>query len=152
MKIVLSLFAALLLSACAALNPIEKPDVAITSINIGPSNGLQQQLLVGLQLDNPNDFALNLGRLRYSISLAGNSLAGGRFNEAVVLPANDRANIVVPVDVNLLNGLGLIRSIMSTTGDMEYKLSLTAAVANFGLGDITVNKVGNIGLGVPTAK
>lgn len=152
MKAILAIFAGLLLSACAALNPVEKPDVAITSINIGPSNGLQQQLLVGLQLDNPNGFALNLGRLRYSISLAGNSLAGGRFNDPVVLPANDRANIVVPVDVNLLSGLGLIRSILSTTGDMEYKLSLTAAVENFGLGDITLNKVGNIGLGAPAAK
>jgi LEA14-like dessication related protein len=138
-----------LLSACSALNPIEKPNVAITSLNMGTSNGFQQQLLVGLQLDNPNAFALNLGRLRYTINLAGNSLAGGRFNEALMIPANDRANIVVPVDVNLLSGLGLIRSLMSTTGDLDYKLSLTAAVENFGVGDITVNKSGNIGLGTP---
>lgn len=139
-----------LLTACSVLSPIEKPNIAITSLNMGSSNGFQQQLLVGLQLDNPNGFSLNLERLRYTISLAGNSLAGGRFSDAVMIPANDRASIVVPVDVNLLSGLGLIRSLMSTAGDIDYELSLTAAVENFGLGDITVNKSGNIGLGVAT--
>ncbi len=73
-KLLLLTFVALL-SACASLNPVAKPEVAITRINIGPSNGLQQQLLIGLQVSNPNSFALNLGKLRYQMDLAGSQLA-----------------------------------------------------------------------------
>ena len=66
------------LSACASFSPIDKPDVAITSLALGPNTGMQQQLKIGLRLDNPNNFALNLGALRYSINLAGNDVATGR--------------------------------------------------------------------------
>ncbi|MFT5888709.1 MAG: LEA14-like dessication related protein [Zhongshania sp.] len=144
----LNLLFVLLLSACSAFNPISEPEVAITSIKFAPSNGFQQQLMVGLQLDNPNSFALHLGRLRYQLSLQGHSLAGGSFNEALSLPANGRSQIVVPVEINLLSGLGVMRSLMtSMSSDIDYKLSLTAAVVNFGLGDITVNKTGKVGFG-----
>ncbi|MDF1692790.1 MAG: LEA type 2 family protein [Zhongshania sp.] len=144
----LVILAAVLMSACAAFNPLEKPQVAITHIKMAPANGLQQRLLVGLQLDNPNSFALNLGRLRYQLSLQGQALAGGSLNESFSLPANGRTEIVVPVEVNLLSGLGVLRAIMgSMQSDLDYQLSLTTAVENFGLGDITINKKGKVGLG-----
>ena len=137
-----------MLAACAVFNPIDKPQVAITSIKMAPANGFQQKMLVGLQLDNPNSFALNLGRLRYTLELQGQSLAGGSLNEAISLPANGQTQLVVPVEVNLLSGLGVLSKIMSSAqSDLDYKLSLTAAVTNFGLGDITINKAGKVGMG-----
>ncbi|MBD2857461.1 LEA type 2 family protein [Spongiibacter sp. KMU-158] len=149
MKIFVAVLSALLLSACASVNPIAKPEVAVTNIQVGANNGFQQTLKVGLQLDNPNGFDINLGRFRYDIALAGNSLAGGSFNEAVMLPANDRVNLVVPVQVNLLSGLGLIRSLLNAPQDqLEYELSLTANVLNFGFGDVTVSKKGLVGIGL----
>lgn len=145
---VITVLFSLLLSACAAFNPIEKPQVAITHIKMAPGNGFQQQLLVGLQLDNPNSFVVNLGRLRYQLSLQGQALAGGSLNESFSLPANGRTQIVVPVDVNLLSGIGVLRAVMnSMQSELDYQLSLTAAVENFGLGDITINKNGKVGMG-----
>tara|TARA_R110002167_G_scaffold75337_3_gene210231 strand:- start:491 stop:958 length:468 start_codon:yes stop_codon:yes gene_type:complete len=147
-KAVIAITVGLLLSACAAFNPIAEPQVAITHIKMAPANGFQQTLLVGLQLDNPNSFAVNLGRLRYQLSLQGQALAGGSLNESFSLPANGRTQIVVPVEVNLLSGLGVLRAIMaSVQPDLDYQLSLTAAVENFGFGDITINKNGKVGLG-----
>ncbi len=147
-RLLLVFTAVLALAACAAFNPIEKPQVAITNIKMAPANGFQQKLLVGLQLDNPNSFALNLGRLRYTLELQGQSLAGGSLNEAISLPANGQTQIVVPVEVNLLSGLGVLSKILGNMqSDLDYKLSLTAAVSNFGLGDITINKVGKVGIG-----
>lgn len=138
---------ALLLGACASLNPISKPEVAITRINVGASNGLQQQLLVGLQLDNPNGFDLRMGRLRYEMSLAGSKLASGRFNEEVVIPANGQSNIDVPVGINLLSGFGLLKNLLTNVGaDLDYELKLSADVGNFGLGDMTVVKSGVVGI------
>ncbi len=139
--------AALLLCACASLNPVAKPEVAITSINLGVANGLQQQLLIGLQLDNPNSFALQLGRLRYEMSLAGSKLASGSFNEAITVPANGQSLIEVPVGINLLSGFSLLRNLLSNVGaDLEYELKLSADVGNFGLGDMTLVKQGVVGI------
>ncbi len=112
MKNYLAVLLALLVSACASLNPIAKPEVAITHLALGESRGFQQSLNVGLQLNNPNAFDINLGRLRYQISLAGKSLAGGSFNQEVLLAANGKTNITVPVELNLLNGLGLVSSLL----------------------------------------
>lgn len=138
----------LALAACASFNPIEKPKVAITNLKMAPGNGFQQKLLVGLQLDNPNSFAVNLGQLRYTLELQGQSLAGGSLNDEISLPANGQAQLVIPVEVNLLNGIGVLSKILGNLqSDLDYKLSLTAAVANFGLGDITINKVGKVGMG-----
>ncbi|CAA0079182.1 Uncharacterised protein [Zhongshania aliphaticivorans] len=147
-RVTLVLAVALLLGACAGFNPIEKPQVAITNIKMAPANGFQQKLLVGLQLDNPNSFAINLGRLRYTLELQGQSLAGGSLNEAISLPASGQTQLVIPVEVNLLNGIGVLSKILGNLqSDLDYKLSLTAAVTNFGLGDITINKVGKVGMG-----
>jgi LEA14-like dessication related protein len=140
--------AVLALAACAGFNPIEKPTVSITNIQMAPVIGFQQKLLVGLQIDNPNGFTINLARLRYTLELQGQSLAGGSLNEAVSLPANGQAQLVVPVEVNLLSGIGVLSKILgSMQSDLDYKLSLTAAVSNFGLGDITIDKVGKVGIG-----
>ena len=147
-RLLLICVAASVLAACAAFNPIEKPKVAITHLNMAPGNGFQQKLLVGLQLDNSNAFAVNLGRLRYTLELQGQSLAGGSLNEAISLPANGQTQLVVPVEVNLLSGIGVLSKILGNLqSDLDYKLSLTAAVTNFGLGDITINKVGKVGMG-----
>jgi LEA14-like dessication related protein len=147
-KKLLVLAAVLLLNACATFNPIAKPEVAITQIGLGPTTGLQQTLNIGLQLDNPNAFDINLGRLRYKLTLAGKSLAGGSYNQPLTLPANDRVSIVVPVEINLLSGIGLMTSIVGKMQDqLEYELSLTAAVENFGFGDITISKSGMVGPG-----
>jgi hypothetical protein len=82
------------------------------------------------------------------LELQGLSLAGGSLNEAVSLPANGQAQLVVPVEVNLLSGIGVLSKILgSMQSDLDYKLSLTAAVSNFGLGDITIDKVGKVGIG-----
>lgn len=154
MKNLLLLIAALWLSACAnlgplaSLNPVAKPEVAITHLQLGENRGFQQQLNVGLQLDNPNGFDINLGKMRYQISLGGTPLAGGSLNESLSLPANDRLNLVVPVELNLLNGLGLVSSLVNSPQDqLEYELSLTVDVLNFGLGDITISKNGMVGFG-----
>jgi LEA14-like dessication related protein len=139
--------AILALAACAGFNPIEKPKVSITSIKMAPVIGFQQKLLVGLQLDNPNGFAINLAQLRYTLELQGQSLAGGSLNEAVSLPANGQTQIVVPVAVNLLSGIGVLSKILGDMqSDLDYKISLTAAITNFGFGDITVEKVGKVGI------
>ncbi|MGJ8686735.1 MAG: LEA type 2 family protein [Spongiibacteraceae bacterium] len=138
-----------LLSACTAFSPVTKPEVAVTSVTLSPPTGFQQQLQIGLSIDNSNSFGINLGQLRYRLNLAGHSLATGSFNESVALPANGKADIVVPVSVNLLSGIGLIRTLLNKAGeDLEYTLSLTAKVENFGLGDITISKSGLVGLGM----
>jgi LEA14-like dessication related protein len=143
--------AVLALAACAGFNPIEKPKVSITNIQMAPIIGFQQKLLVGLQLDNPNGFTINLARLRYTLELQGQSLAGGSLNEAISLPANGQTQLVVPVEVNLLSGISVLSKILgSMQSDLDYKLSLTAAVTNFGLGDITIDKVGKVGIGTAT--
>ena len=153
MKKLSVVLAALLLAACASFNPVSKPEVAITSINLGPSSGLQQQLLIGLQLDNPNGFDLKLGRLRYDMQIAGSKLASGRFNEPISVPANGQLTIEVPVGINLLSGLGFLKNLMTSSRDaLEYTLNLSADVGNFGFGDVSLVKSGVVNIGTRPAQ
>ena len=68
------------------------------------------------------------------MQIAGSKLASGRFNEAISVPANGQTVIEVPVGINLLSGLGFLKTLMTSTSDeLEYTLNLSADVGNFGL-------------------
>lgn len=148
LKALLLVLLSLSFAGCAALSPVEKPIVSLNSINLAPSDGFSQRLEIGIKLDNLNKVDLNLDGLRYKLTLAGSSLAGGSLKQAISLPANDQVSLVLPVDVNLFGGLNLLRKLFSAPSDeLDYELSLTALVSNFALGDITINKSGKINIG-----
>ncbi len=98
----LSLFVTLLLVAgCSALVPkLEAPHLSIVNIEILKSDLLQQQLRVRMRVQNPNDRALPIRSITYSIEVGGEEFAHGDSDRNFIVPALGETEFDVNVTAN----------------------------------------------------
>ncbi len=134
-------------SGCAWMHDAVKPEIAITSLSLGPSRGLSQTLNVGVKVTNPNAFALKINRLNYRIFLEDSEVAFGRRDERLEIAANDSSSFTVPVELNLMSGLSLAQKLMrAPKNELAYRMEVDADVANFGLGLMKIRRESTVNL------
>ncbi len=95
------------------LNPIQ-PNVFVDAIEIEEATLSGLTALLTLNIENPNDFALNAHGLDYTMSLAGTNIISGENEQSVSVPALGRGKIEVPVRITYASLLETIPKIMET--------------------------------------
>jgi len=88
---------------CSAVVPqIEKPRLALARVQLQDgSSVMEQRLLVGVRVVNPNDRALPVKGLNLSLDLDGHHVADGVSTRSFVVPANSEAEFDMLVTANL---------------------------------------------------
>jgi len=113
------------LQACASidgrLKPIQ-PKVFIDTIDIQDASLSGLMALLTLNIENPNDFALNARGLDYTMSLAGTKILSGESQSNMSIPALGSGKIEVPVHINYASILDSIPKVMET-GVASYTFS-----------------------------
>jgi len=137
------------LSACATLSPsFENPQVQVLSIKPQSSKGMDQTLVVRLNVQNPNGIDLPLEGMSYSLSIEGNKVASGVTAEVPTIPAYGEANIALPVTTNLMAMVRLVTGLMMKgQEDLEYELQAKLDVGIPLVPKLSVSEVGTIPLG-----
>ena len=138
-----------LLSGCATLRgDFVEPDVAIANVRLGQAEGLYQPLFVDVVITNPNRDALALDGISYKIALQGHELVKGVSREPLQVAAGGTARYTIPASLNLLNGLGLIRDLMSQQrgGSLNYKLEAQLDPSSWWMPKINVDRSDEIKL------
>lgn len=124
-SIVIILFAIFILQACGSLekrlNPIQ-PKVFIDAIEIEDATLSGLTALLTLNLENPNNFALNAQGLDYTMSLAGTDILSGENTSSMSVPALGSGKIEVPVRISYSSLLETIPKVMQT-GVASYNFS-----------------------------
>jgi LEA14-like dessication related protein len=93
---------ALALSACSLLHPqLEQPTINVARIEFRSGNLLQQTFAVKLHVLNPNDRALPVRNLHFSLSLEGETVADGSNDRAFVVPARGELDFDMNISANL---------------------------------------------------
>ncbi len=122
---VLICFTILLLSGCGTLdkrlNPIQ-PKVFIGDIELEDANLSGVTALLTLNIENPNDFALNAKGLDYTMSLSGTNILSGENQNNMSVPALGSGKIEVPVRISYASLLETIPNVMQT-GVASYNFS-----------------------------
>jgi LEA14-like dessication related protein len=122
-------------SACAWFQPFEEPRVRLNAMELQPGGGLQQVIHLTLRVDNPNDYALRLAGLNYRFFLEDQELISGELTERLAVPARGSADVVVPVELNLLSGYNLINQLLRSPRDeFRYRVDVAGQLTNIGLG------------------
>jgi LEA14-like dessication related protein len=103
-----------------------RPNVQVYTIEVKKVSLLALEMQVTVQVDNPNDFALNLSRLRYNLVAAGLPVAEGRHEPMVSVPASGKSLVKLPLSVNATNVVKLVQMIVDGTTDPEAFLTATA--------------------------
>jgi LEA14-like dessication related protein len=102
MRALAILAAALALGGCSAFVPkLESPRLSIVNVELLQGTIWEQRLRVHIRVENPNDRALPVASLAYSIEVAGQELAHGASNDSFIVPALGETEFATDVSANM---------------------------------------------------
>ena len=98
--------AALLLTGCSALAPrLETPELSIVNVELLKGDLWEQRMRVRMRVQNPNDRALPIKGLSYTLEVAGERLASGVSAASFTVPAFGEAEFDMNVTANVASTL-----------------------------------------------
>lgn len=121
----LALGACALLAACSLLVPrFQAPSLSIESIALERSDLITQHLKVHMRVDNPNDRALPVKGLSYTLYVEGEEAAQGVSDASFTVPALGEAEFDMHVTANMA---GTLLRLLGRGGDaregIDYRIA-----------------------------
>jgi len=142
------LTAVMLLSSCAFFSPsYEKPEVSLIKVEPLDRDGLEQRIVVGLNIVNPSSSALKISGLSYRLKLQDIKVITGVTSGLKPIPSFSESRVELQASVNLFSGFRVLESVLkSNGGPVSYELE-TKISTGWWKFPITVVESGSIDLG-----
>jgi LEA14-like dessication related protein len=126
---VLAALALLPQAGCALLRSLvsgtfQKPVMSVKRVDVTSVSFTGVGLALVMNAQNPNAFALDLGRVDYQLDLEGRRFATGQANNPVRVPARGTGEVTLPVEFRFAELVQGIQSIL-TKDQVPYKVSAT---------------------------
>ena len=124
------LLGTLLLGACSLVPKFEKPTLELVSLKLADGNLLSQRFNVRLKVLNPNDRALPVNGLRYTVEIDGKAFGKGESTRAFTVPARGEAEFDMTLDANLAGAVAAVlsRRERAKGRELEYRLKGTVSI------------------------
>jgi len=123
---------------------MEKPSFVLREIILSPSSLTEVNLLLGLDVQNPNRFDLTLKSFEYVVFLNNEEIGTGRLEKEILVPSSSTTQVQVPVAAKFKDLGGSLKAII-TGHDLPYKIEGKASVKTaFGSRDFPFSKDGLI--------
>jgi LEA14-like dessication related protein len=133
------------LSSCLSLF-LEKPTFSLKEIQIKRFSLQEIDLLLGIEVQNPNSFGLKLRALEYTVYLSGQEVGKGRLEQEINIVKSASTLVPVPLQANLKN-LGDPLAFILAGKDLGYKIEGVAIIkASMGSTTLPFSKSGEIKL------
>ena len=151
------LLAIVLSAACLAATsgrPLLKdafkpPKIRVTDVSL-PTNPLNDPkgpwaFTLTLEVDNPNDFPLDVAQVAYSAAIARETVAEGDYNEGIRIEASRVTSVRVPLSLRPGAFLSAVRKVLQTR-QLDYELNGSVALQAPVVGVVRVpfTKAGNV--------
>jgi len=112
-RVFLFLAGMLLAAACGDL----KPDYETPTVNIGyfrplPAQGFAPRFGIGLHIINPNDFALDILGISYTVSLQDQKILVGVARDLPSVPAYGEGDLDLQASTDVISSIKLITNLM----------------------------------------
>ena len=100
---------------------LEKPSFVLREIIVSPRSLKETNLLLGLEVHNPNRFDLTLTSFEYTVSLNNEEIGNGRLEKELLSPSSSVTRVQAPVVAKFKDLGGSLKAII--TGDnLPYKI------------------------------
>lgn len=120
------------------------PEVEVSSVDWEEVSLNKAKAKVKVKMKNTNDFALQLNKMNYDFSLAGNELAKSGFQMTESVNAGGETELVIPIEFTPLNlGMGMLNLIKGSGAEYQLNGDLNVGT-DFGPLSLPVNKTGNV--------
>lgn len=148
-RALLALLTVCLLPACSALGPkLETPRLSIIGVSMTSADMFNQQFLVRMSVQNPNDRELPVKGIDYRLFLEGDAFAEGLSNQPFVVPALGETEFDMTVRTNFVSGLGRLLSRLGGRDEVHYVVE-GKVFADLGLvKKIPFRESGTVNLGI----
>jgi LEA14-like dessication related protein len=136
------------LAACSLVAPkFTRPNVSVVSIELRSGNLLQQNFAVKLNIQNPNAQALPVRGLHVELSVAGEQIASGVSDRAVVVPGFGESEFDMSIKANMALALiKLANKIDQHSNTVDYDLTGAASIDLPFLRDLPFHQSGSLSL------
>jgi LEA14-like dessication related protein len=123
---------------------IEKPSFVLRDITLSltPSSLTEVNLLIGLDVQNPNRFNITLKSFEYVLFLDNKEIGTGHLEKEIIVHSSSTTQVQVSV-VAKFKDLGDSLKTIIAGHDLSYKIEGTASIGTtFGSRDFTLSKDG----------
>lgn len=111
----------LLLSACGSMGPkVTPPTLTVLKISMTSADMFNQQFIVRVRAQNPNDRDLAIAGIDYHLFVAGDSFAEGVSKVPVSVPALGENEFDLPVTTHFVSSLGRLVSRLNGQTKTSY--------------------------------
>lgn len=125
---------------------LEKPTFVLREISLSPRSFTEMNLLLGLEVQNPNRLDFTLSSVEYILYLNNKEIGTGRLEKELLIPSLSTSRVQAPI-VAKFKDLGEILKTIVTTDDISYKIEGKANVKTvFGNLNFPFSKEGRINL------
>jgi LEA14-like dessication related protein len=109
------------LAGCSSFGPkLDVPRLTLMSIAATSPDMFNQQFVVHMNVENPNDRELPVKAVDYKLFLEGDSFAEGVAKRSFVVPAKGETEFDMTVTTNFVSGLGRLLSRLSGRDQANY--------------------------------
>ena len=121
-----------ILTVCALLVScadwmMETPSFVLRQISLKPRSFTEMNLIVALDVQNPNRFDLTLKSFQYTLYLNRQEIGSGRLEKEILIPSSSTTRIQVPVTANFKDWSGSLSAVIAG-GDLPYKIEGTTEI------------------------
>jgi LEA14-like dessication related protein len=105
-----------------------RPKVELVGIELKQASLAAVDVVLTLEVDNPNDFELAFAKLRYQMDAAGVRIAQGTYEDRIAIPAEKKAQVRLPLAIDPIAAMKVLRDAVDqgTAGGADALLKATA--------------------------
>lgn len=137
----------LCLAACSTPK-LAVPKLALVSVAMTSADIFNQQFMVRVNVENPNDRELPITGIDYKLFLEGDSFAEGLSNKPFTVPANGNIDFDMIVRTNFVSGAGRLISRLNGRDQVQYVVEGKVLTDISGLKRVPFQESGTVSLKV----
>lgn len=119
---------ALLVASCLGMI-LEKPVVTLHKVTISPRSFTEVDLLLDLEVRNPNRLDVTLTSFEYVVFLNGETIGTGRLERELLVPAAATSRLQAPVAANFKDMGAILKAVLTGGGKTPYAFEGKATIA-----------------------
>lgn len=121
---------------------LEKPSFVLRGVILSPRSFTEMNLLIDLEVQNPNRFDLTLKSFECTVYLKNEEIGKGRLENELLIPSSSTTQIQVPIEVKFKDLGGSLKAVF-TGSNLPYRIEGKADVRTaFGSLNFTFSKEG----------
>jgi len=120
-KILFFFFVVIFLSSCLSW-VMEKPSFVLRGVSLRPLSLTDVNIILDLDVHNPNRFDLNFKSLEYTVYLKNEEIGNGRLEKELLVSSATTTRVQAPVAAKFIDLSGSLKSIL-TEGNLPYKIA-----------------------------